>query len=437
MDVVQDQIDFHQTQIAILSVASFAEEVDAVACVQYKGINAFIKKKLGKDCKKSLEGNKDFKSGGRQTSLVCSHKAKGCLFKIVCKKAKPKGSHFKVMEAQSNLVHGGVGFICGSKWRPGTADLLSNPQFSALHEKTGGSKRKTAHKAISITKTSIALSYSSLPPTTDVVKKANKLLRYSTDEHLNSYKYLLPMCEIAKEQNSDFCFDVTKDEKNVFRRMAILFPFSKKALECAFDVIGLDAAHMGTILLGRLSPQQLALIGRAELVGGQGFMLTKLWLTLVTGKTYNNEAIVYGYMLHHHENADDLFYFLTFLKANGLDINREAVTVLTDRGSAYASAVSKALPNTLHHYCPVHIQRNLVSKVHCSPAEIKQYWKIQRSKCRADYNREMVVLGEMQPHGEATVKYLEGIDGVWQLYKVILRGKFYCNTLYIVSTLTS
>jgi len=430
---IQAQIGYHRAQIDLLNVSGIVEEVDAMACTTGKEVNDFIKLKLGKLCNKTLEGSKEHSSGGRFTMLVCSNRHEDCMFQIVCRKSSSHGSHFKVIMSESNLVHGGVDVECGSVWIQSSKDLLSNEQFSALHQKAGGSKRKATHKSIRIIKSSIALSKSSLPPTVDVVKKANQLLKYSANEHFQSYQYILPMCEIAKEMNPDFCYDVCKDADNLFRRMAVLFPFSKSALEFGFNVIGLDAAHMGTIKLGHLTPAQLELVGREDLEGKEGFMLNKLYLTLVTGKTLNNEAIAYGYMLHHHESADDLFYFLKFLKDNGFPIDNEDITVFTDRGSAYASAVSKALPKALHHFCPVHLQRNLVSTVHCNPAEIGQYWKIQRCKNKLDYSREMEVLRSMLPHGEAAAKYLEGIDGVWQLYKVVERGMlFVCPIQYQV-----
>lgn len=307
----EDQIGFHQAQIALLSSEStFVGEFDAKKFSKTSEVNSFIKKTLGEMCQKQLVGNKDCAAGGRQTSLVCSHKEQGCMFQILCKKSKPAGSTFKVI--QSNLVHGGVGVMCGSVWKPSSKDLACNAQFNALHAKAGGNKRKAGQKSISIIQSTMALNYGSLAPTTDVVKKANKRLKFTPQEHLSTYQFILPMCEMAKEQNPNFCYDVTKDDKNVFRRMAILFPFSKTALKCGFNVIGLDAAHMGTIMLGNLTSAQLEAVGREDLIGRKGLMLSKLYLTLATGRTLNNEAIVYGYMLHHNENANDLFYFLKF-----------------------------------------------------------------------------------------------------------------------------
>ena len=419
-----NQLNVLKEGLVRLQNSHFVEVLNGQGFTLGREVNKFCKEAQADKSLKLLKTKVDGSAavGGRCTILVCSQRADGCAFMITCTKARDET--FQVHEEKTNLNHGGITpgtglpMLCTGDHAPSTKEVATDPLYLAIKGKGNGRKRTS----IKVVKSTYAVHHGAIAPTVDVVKKANAESKVSVVELIETYNYILPFCEIAKEMNSDFCYDIKKDSRNRINKMAVLFPHCKKMFSSCFPLLGLDSAHLPVVKLKGLTEQLLEKIERKDLIGKEGFILKKASLTFLTGRTVNNEMIVLGYMIHPVECADDIEYFLQFMLDNGLNINQKKMTVLTDRGKSFPGPITKVLPLSLHCLCAVHLKRNLTKTVPgLTPGEISQYWKIRGATTLHEYKKEMKVMESMQ-HGPACVAFLNGVDGVWQLYKVIARG---------------
>lgn len=426
----QTKIKELQKDLAELHSSYFVDALKLEGFKQGSAVNKFCKEVQAREHGKKIvvlrakvEGSAA--SGGRSTVLCCSQRLQGCAFMITCSKGRGEDETFKVIEAKTNLVHGGASpdsgelMVCTSVCTPSAKEVSCDPVYLAHMGKLHSRTRKGSIKVV---KSSYAVHNGVAAPTTDVIKKANAMSKISVVELVESYNYILPFCEIAKEMNNDFCYDIRKDSGNRINKMAVLFAHCKQMFQYCFPLLGLDTAHLPILKLKGITADLLEKIGRSDLVEGPGYVLRKMSLTFLTGRTANNEMIVFGYMIHHVECADDIKYFLMFMRDSGLDINHKRMTILTDRGLSFPGPIREILPLSLHCLCAVHLKRNLCSNVPgCTPGEISQYWRVRGATTHHKYKEEMAVLNSM-PHGPACVKYLSEVEGVWQLYKVIQKG---------------
>lgn len=432
---IDAQIDALKAKKQGKSIESFASLVEENKCTTFKGINAVCRELQGRIPKKGLRLTKGYNGNRWRTSISCLDH--DCPFVIVCTRSKSLNSVFKVNKEKTILVHGGKDeagepFTCNSVYKAPAKEVVNNPAFLALSAQAQGSVKRNRATSICAIKAVIAASAGSGEPTTNAIKRANAAIKFSSKEHLESYGYLKPYCEVAKRLNADFMYSIEKNEKDIFQRMAVLFPYSKTVLENSYEVLGVDAAHMKTELLKKLTTDEMVKLDLGDIDGSHGVMLKKSMLTFLTGRTLNNEMIVYGYMLGYSENSDNLRYFFQFLIDSGLNLDRETMTIMSDRALAYTGPIQEKFPKALHHLCPLHIKRNLADHIKgISPGLVSQYWKVQQSKTLEDYCEAMDVLEAME-NGAKAKKYLCDIEGVWQLYRVIDRGnvifcQFHCD----------
>jgi hypothetical protein len=191
------------------------------------------------------------------------------------------------------------------------------------------------------------------------IKKANSMARPTGKQHLASYSMLMPYMEELKTLHPDMEFNIDQN-KGVFLRLMVLFPYSKQALKHCFNVVGVDSAHMGMVALEGITPHELHgfMPGQALPVGRH--VLPKLHITAVTGRTM-------------------------------------------------------VFPKAIRFLCPVHIKRNLKTYGFSSEAIIHQFWKVQKAKSESVYNMEMEIMEGISPRA---CKYLREIDGWWQMYRL-------------------
>ena len=427
----ESQVNELKEGLAKLQNSHFVEALNGQRFLTGAEVNEFCReiqaREHGKELNVVREKIMGFSSasGGRVAILCCSERVKGCSFIIKCTRGRDDDKPFTVDEKRTNLVHGGITpgtdepMICLGVITPSSSDVCTDPIYLALRGK--GSNRKGKGTSTKVVKAAYAIHHGVSAPTTDVVKKANAMSKVSL-ELVETYNYILSFCEIAKEMNPDFCYDIKKDSLNRVNKMAVLFPHCKKMFPRCHPLLGLDSAHLPVVKLKDVTTELLEKVKRGDLVGKSGFILKKSYLTFLTGRTMNNEMIVFGYMIHPAESVDDIKYFLKFMLDSGLNINQKKITVLTDRGVAFPGPIKEILPLSFHCLCALHLKRNLVKNVPgLTPGEISQYWKMRGATTQHEYNEEMKVLETMK-HGPACVAYLNGVDGVWQLYKVIERG---------------
>eukprot|EP01032_Pedospumella_encystans_P019601 gene19601-22287_t len=326
----ESQVNELKEGLAKLQNSHFVEALNGQRFLQGAEVNEFCREiqasEHGKELnvvRKKVEGFSSA-SGGRVAILCCSERVKGCSFIITCTRGRDDDKPFTVDEKRTNLVHGGitpgtdVPMICLGVITPSSSDVCTDPIYLALRGK--GSNRKGKGTSTKVVKAAYAIHHGVSAPTTDVVKKANAMSKVSVVELVETYNYILSFCEIAKEMNPDFCYDISKDSLNRINKMAVLFPHCKKMFPRCHPLLGLDSAHLPVVKLKDVTTELLEKVKRGDLVRKSGFIL-----------------------------------------------------------------------------------------------------KMRGATTQHEYNEEMKVMETMK-HGPACVAYLNGVDGVWQLYKVIERG---------------
>lgn len=148
----------------------------------------------------------------------------------------------------------------------------------------------------------------------------------------------------------------------------------------------------------------------------EGFLynLPALTLTILTGLTLEHTRILLGYCIGHGENHDDTRFFLSFLLNNGGQaLNSAKNIIMSDRG-ACAGPVDDVFPLAIHHYCPLHLSRNL-SQFPAAEKVKKFFWEARQARTKLKYDYAM---SELKKVCAAAHDYLAGILN-WQLYIIV------------------
>jgi hypothetical protein len=409
--------------------ALFGAEVARHCFSTYGEISEYCHSVHGQE--KSLRGttSDEFKSNGERIGLRCEVQV--CCFRIVCTKSKKKlgDNYFALRPELTVLEHTtSEGLPCGGIRKISVEELTQNVIYLAQKQGDASNKRgKNVNKTVKSSQRLVAKYTGFAEPTENVVKQANSRIKISPAEHLTSYQLLIPYCEQFKEQNPEFKYKVDRGQNEKMLRMMVLLPFSIPALSACFNVVGIDTAHLGTIKLSNMKASQIEELCGYVVGEGGGYLLEKLVVTMVAGRTFNNEMIVFAYCIGYTENSVDMHHFFRFLVESDFSINRLDMTIMTDRSMSYKGPIEFYFPLSLHFLCPLHIQRNLTTNVPGAGTEITSvYWQLQRARSEAEYSRIWLKLLAMGPKGIKASKYLESIKGCWQLYKVDSRH----NVLY-------
>jgi hypothetical protein len=107
----------------------------------------------------------------------------------------------------------------------------------------------------------------------------------------------------------------------------------------------------------------------------------------------------------------------------GVELNQSCVTFVSDRSRAITSSVHHSAPAANHHYCPLHLVRNLKTNGCPRPGA---FWSARNAVSESDYNK---VMNKMKIDNENMYKYLNSIEN-WQVYKSIERG----NKLFAIKS---
>lgn len=385
---------------------------------------AFCKELQGLGRKKKLISTLGYNTNDRRFSLSC--KDIFCKFRLECQQSV--GGFFRVHLPTVNLSHGGVDLagdetLCSSEFKPSAKEVASNMNFQQLRKNVieqPGKKRKF----IATSQQTLAANEGFGAPSVSVMKNASAMLKLSTEELLESYNLLIPFCELLKKENPNLCYDVQKDSCGVFSRMALLFPYSNQAVINCYNVVGIDAAHIGLEKLNCTAQDLQERYGEL-FPDSKRYVIDQMRITVAAGRTLNNEMIIYGFCLGYGETLEDMEYFCTFLAQSNFPLNQSCMTILSDRGAAIVGAIGRVFPEALHHFCPKHLERNL-SKMQMPQAVLEQYWVCQRALTGRLFRLGMDKMRTMGGKGCDCANYLDKVEGDWQLYKVLLKK----NVLY-------
>lgn len=147
----------------------------------------------------------------------------------------------------------------------------------------------------------------------DVIKKANAIVKISSLEHFKSYEKLSPFLHLFKELNPGFQYKIGREpETFIYERVAILFSYSAHAMKNCYKVYGIDSAFLDSIDIPKYQLPELQEICEGLPLDAK-VMFQKGHLFALTGRTYNNEMIVFALCTNHGETIDNYDFFFKFL----------------------------------------------------------------------------------------------------------------------------
>lgn len=152
--------------------------------------------------------------------------------------------------------------------------------------------------------------------TLDCLKKANCAIKLTALEHYVSYNCIIPFLTLLKSKNKGLQFKVEKDELSCdFKRLAILFPYSVHAKEHCFKVYGVDSAFLDGL---EIKGQQRLML--KKYVPGiplySRLMFKRYFLSAISGRTLNNEMIIFAISINDSECSSNYDFLFDFLKEN-------------------------------------------------------------------------------------------------------------------------
>lgn len=371
-----------------------------------------------------------------------------CSFQIVCTRKKagevPIG-HYTLSEKNTCLRHETTdGLPCGGKRSLSASELLENVNYLAQKNSEGcnpkSKKKKTG--GIVLSQNLVSAAGTGETVTKSVVKAADSTFVIKSVDYVESYKKLKPYLEVMKRLNPSMEYKIEKDRHNKVVRTLVLMPYAAHAMSACFNVIGIDTAHMSTIKLPKITSEQIYNLCEYSVPEGGGYLLEKMVVTVVSGRTYNNEMIILAYCLHYTESGMDAYKFFEFLTTHGVPLNRAEITIFTDRHNTYTAPVLHYFPLALHFLCPVHLKRNIIDNVPGIGASttgvdsdvIKYYWKIQGALTKTEFDKLCAphTVAALGPKYVLMMKYLDTLTTTsnWQLYKASVRN----NVLHTIKS---
>jgi hypothetical protein len=270
--------------------------------------------------------------------------------------------------------------------------------------------------------------------TKDKVNKiSSKLLANEYDEHLSSINFIEPMLLKLQQHCPSFKYQIVRCGPNNFdmKRVIILLPYAVKYLDSdyACKLIGLDGAHNKNVLMKKEEESEH---GRQQQPSGSTndvnqkrnksnkVMFVKTKLLAIATRTPANRLLLLAFSLTYSESAEEFTCLLNFCNSNGLALDKEDITVVTDRAEAINSSIKTCMPNAYHALCLKHMERNLRdhnSGLMKDDKWIKKFKKIYFAETPEEYTIRMNSLMLENPTMHS---YISSINN-WQRWKLYER----------------
>ena len=218
---------------------------------------AFFKGMYGVN--KTLRFNKAY-SGAAQVMYTC----KDCNnFKLVLtrKQKKELGTWWSLSKTAC-LEH-------ASSSASGKYPCLGQPTMSTRDIVRDPSLRPLLNQALSVKTITSVIEARGARVTDDRIKKANSLSKISGHDHLQSFNKIEPyLCELRK-LNEGLQFKIDRVEDSSYLKRIIIIPhYTRSVLQYMYPTVGLDCAHMKTIVVSH-ETQRMSRI-RSEGEQGKG-----------------------------------------------------------------------------------------------------------------------------------------------------------------------
>jgi hypothetical protein len=149
------------------------------------------------------------------------------------------------------------------------------------------------------------------------IKQANINYQVSAYEHYTGYLKLIPYLQLFKSLNPGFMYCLEKHgSSNLFKRLALIFPYSIAASKHCFKVYGIDAAHISKFEIKCKQRHFLCKAIGKDFPKSARLRFSKCFIFALTGRTVNNEMILFGICIAECETMDNYDFFFQFLESN-------------------------------------------------------------------------------------------------------------------------
>ena len=265
--------------------------------------------------------------------------------------------------------------------------------------------------------------------TPNKVKKASILInKQNLEEHLESIHYIIPWLEVMKEKNPSFHFKVERQQTgdcNMLERINIVFPYTKELVESQYMIklLGIDGAHMKDIVM-----QSCELLEQEHSNELKKYTFEGMRILLLTSKTCFNNMIILAMSLCFTEDTKEFVSLIETCKEANVNLDIPSLTLISDRSKSIVNAIQQTLPHVYHAFCPLHLERNLISKGFKS--HLILYHQARKAPTHKDY---ILCMNRIKEISLEMYKYLHDIDKC-QMYALYERSLQYGNTLYDVGS---
>lgn len=265
--------------------------------------------------------------------------------------------------------------------------------------------------------------------TVNKVKKASVLVnKQQLEEHLESIQYIIPWLEVMKEKNPSFHFKVDRQlvgDCNMLQRINIVFPYTKELVESQYMIklLGIDGAHMKDIVM-----QSCELLEEEHSKELKKYTFEGMRILLLTSKTCFNNMIILAMSLCFTENTDEFVSLIATCQEAGVNLDRPSLTFISDRSRSIVNAIQQSLPMVYHAFCPLHLERNLISKGFKS--HLILYHIARKARSHHEY---LQCMNRIKQVSLDMYTYLNNIER-WQMYTLYERSLRFGNTLYEVGS---
>ena len=108
--------------------------------------------------------------------------------------------------------------------------------------------------------------------------------------------------------------------QHFFQRLAILFPYSVTAMNHCFKIFGVDAAFLDGYQIKYREKRLISNFINSLPTNHLKLMFQKCFLIGISGRTLNNEMILFGFCISYAENSENYNYFFRFLTSNQVKV---------------------------------------------------------------------------------------------------------------------
>lgn len=202
---------------------------------------------------------------------------------------------------------------------------MSDPTYQCL--KNAQSKRIRSPKnrlSIEGTKTILAATKHTFDShyTEDVLKKANSATLLNAADHCLGFLKLCPYLETFEKDNPGFKYDLkTNQETLEFEKLALLLPYTLCVLDDCYKVYGVDTAFLDSYYI---TDREKILLIQEYLPNApieKDLMFKPTYITAVSGRTLNNEMIIFSVCFSYSESIETYSFLFEFLSREGVIIS--------------------------------------------------------------------------------------------------------------------